>query len=84
MSVGPSDRGVSVELGIVAVPCGRPIVSLRIIMVAVTVSAHIEQLVLGTARSLAVELGHLVLETLPLTHIMVGLDSGIGWICAIN
>lgn len=84
MSIGPCDGAVSVQLGVIAVPCGRAVVGLRIVVVAVTVSAHIEQLVFGTTRSLAIELGHLVLEALPLSWILVGMKSGIGWICAID
>ena len=53
-------------------------------MVAIAVSAHVEQLVLGATGSLAIELGDLVLETLPLGLIMVGPKGGIGGICAID
>ena len=84
MSVGPCDGAVPVLLGVIAVPCGRAIVSLGIIVVAVTMSAHIEQLVFDTTRSLAIELGHLVLEALPLSQIFVGMKSGVGGICAID
>lgn len=84
MSISPSDGAVSVQLRVIAVPRGRAVVSLRIIMVAVTVSAHIEQLVLGSTRSLAIELSNLTLKALPLGQIMVGMKSGIGWICAID
>ena len=84
MSIGPCDGTVSVQLGVIAVPCGRAVVGLRIIVVAVTVSAHVEQLVFGTTRSLTIEPGYLVLEALPLSQILVGMKSGIGWICAID
>ena len=84
MSVGPCDGAVSVLLGVIAVPCGRAVVSLRVVVVAVTVSAHIEQLVFDATGSLAIELGYLVLEALPLSQIFVGMKSGISWICAID
>lgn len=84
VSVGPSDGAVSVQFGVVAVPCGRAVVSLRIIMVAVTVPAHVEQLVFGASRSLAVELSNLMFEALPLSQVMVVIEGGIGWICAID
>ena len=53
-------------------------------MVAVTVSAHIQQLVLGARWSLTIELGDLMFESLPLSKVMVGMKSGVGWICAID
>ena len=84
MSIGPCDGAVSVQFGVIAVPCGRAVVSLRVIVVAVTVSAHVEQLVFGTTRSLAIELGYLVLEALPLSQILAGMKSAISWICAID
>ena len=84
MSIRPSDGAISVELRVIAVPRGRAVVSLRIVMVAVTVSAHIEQLILGATRSLVIELSNLTLEALPLSQIMVRMKSGIGWICAID
>ena len=84
MSIRPSDGTISVQLGVVAIPCGRAIVSLCIIMVAVTVSAHVEQLVPSATRSLEIELGKLMLEALPLSQVVVGMKSGIGWICAID
>ena len=84
MSVGPDDGAVPVQLGIVAIPRGRAVVSLRIIMVAVAVPAHVEQLVLGAMRSITVELGNLMLKALPLGQIMMGMERGIGGICAIN
>ena len=84
MSIGPCDGAVAVLLGVIAVPCGRAVVGLRIIVVAVTVSAHVKQLVFDATRSLAIELGYLVLEALPLGQILVGMKSGIGGICAID
>lgn len=66
MGVGPYDGAVSVQLGVVAVPGRGAVVRLRIVVVAVTVSAHIEQLVLGAMRSFAIELSDLMLEALPL------------------
>ena len=53
-------------------------------MVAITMSPHIEQLVLRATRSLAIELANLTLEALPLSQIMVGMNGGIGRICAID
>ena len=53
-------------------------------MIAVTVSAHIEQLVLGATRSFTIELANLMLEALPLSKIVVRMKGGIGRICAID
>ena len=82
--IGPSHSAVSVQLRVIAVPCGRAVISLRIVMIAVTVSAHVEQLVLGATRSVAIELADLVLEALPLRKITVGVKSGVGRIRAID
>ena len=84
VGVGPGDGAVPVQLGIVAVPRGRAVVSLRVVVVSVAVSAHVEQLVLGAARSLAVELGDLMLEALPLGQVVVRMEGGVGWICAVD
>ena len=84
MGVGPGDGAVPVQLGVIAVPGRGAVVGLRVVVVAVTVSAHIEQLVPGAMRSFAVELGDLMLEALPLGQVMVGGKSGIGWVCAIE
>ncbi len=84
MSIGPSDATVPVQLRVVAVPCRCAVVSLRIVMVAVTVSAHIEQLVLRATWSLAIKLGDLMFEPLPLSKVVLAMKSAIGWICAID
>ena len=67
MSVGPDDGAVAIQLGVIAVPGRRAVVGLGVIVVAIAVSAHIEELVLGAMRSTAVELGNLMLEALPLS-----------------
>ena len=56
VGVGPGYGAVSVQLGVIAVPGRGAVVGLRIVVIAVTVSAHVEQLVLGATRSVAVEL----------------------------
>lgn len=53
-------------------------------MVAVAVPAKVEELVLGAGRSVAVELGELMIQALPLGVITVRRESGIGGICAVD
>ena len=53
-------------------------------MVAVAVAAHVEELVLGAAGGVAVELAELVLEALPLGEIVVGVEGGVGWVGAVD
>ena len=82
MSVCPSHRSVAVQLRIVTIPSRRAIVCLCIIMIAITMTAHVEELVFGATRRLAVELVYLVFETLPLGQVLRG--TVIGWICAVD
>ena len=84
VGVGPSYGAVSVQLGVIAIPCRGAVVGLRIVMIAVTMSAHVEQLVLGATGSVAIELANLVLEALPLSKITMGVKSGVGRIRAID
>ena len=84
VGVGPGDSAVPVPLGVIAVPGGRAVVRLGVVVVAVAVSAQVEQLVLGATRSLAVELGDLVLEALPLGQVVGGMESVVGGIGAVD
>ena len=51
-------------------------------MIAVTMTAHIEQLVFRAMRRLAVQLVDLVFKTLPLGQVLRG--TAISWICAVD
>lgn len=51
-------------------------------MVPITMTAHVEELVFGATRRLAVELVDLVFETLPLGQVPRG--TAVGWICAVD
>ena len=77
MRVRPSDSAISVKLGVVAIPSGSTVERLRVVVVAVTMSAHVEKLVLGSLWGGMVQLGDSALETLPLSQIVVG-TVGIG------
>ena len=85
MGVGPGDGAVAVQLGVIAVPGGRAVVGLRVVVVAVAMPAHVEELVRGAGRGVAVELGELMLEALPLgSVVVVGTEGGVGWVCAVD
>ena len=51
-------------------------------MIAITMAAHVEELVFGATRRLAIELVDLVFETLPLGQVLRG--TVVGWICAVD
>ncbi len=51
-------------------------------MIAITMTAHVEELVFGPTRRLAVELVDLVFETLPLGQVLE--STAVGWICAVD
>ena len=51
-------------------------------MIAITMTAHVEELVFGATRRLAVELVDLVFEKLPLGQVLRG--TAVGWICAVD
>ena len=54
-------------------------------MVAVAVPTQVEELVRGAGRGVAVELGELMLEALPLGPVVVVVtEGGIGWVCAVD
>ena len=51
-------------------------------MIAITMTAHVEEFVFGAMRRLAVELVDLVFKTLPLGQVLEG--TAVGWICAVD
>ena len=85
MRVGPGDGVVAVQLGVIAVPGGRAVVGLRVVVVAVAVAAQVEELVRGGRRGVAVESGELVMEALPLGLVaVVGTEGGVGGVGAVD
>ena len=82
--VGPGDCVVAVELAVIAVPGRGAVVGLRIVVVAVAVPAQVEELVRGVRRGVAVELGELVVEALPLGAVAVGTEGGVGGVGAVD
>lgn len=80
MRVGPCDCAVSVLLRVVAVPGWCSVIGFRGIVIAFTMAAHVQELVLRVTGRLMIQFGELVLKSLPLGRVVnvQSLVAGIG------
>ena len=80
MGIGPSYRRVAISDGVITIPSRCSVICLGIVMVAITVAAHIQNFVLSAMGCSTIEFLDLMLETLPLSQVVMAKASiaGIG------
>lgn len=84
MSVRPCYRSIALQHRIVTIPSRGPVESLGIVVITVSVAAHVQDLVLDTAGCLVVQFCDLMLEALPLSQVVVVVEVSITGIVTVD
>ena len=66
------------------IPGRGSVESIGYVMIAFTMSTHVEHLVLNMAAALTVQAKDLILESLPLSLFVVGVKFRIGIVCPVD